>query len=72
MAYRKTSRARTTRRAARPARRVARRSGARRGAAPKRQQTVRIVIQHESANASANPGGLDMPQVQTQSKKAKF
>ena len=33
---------------------------------------MRIVIQHESANASGNPGGMEMPQVQKQTKKAKF
>ena len=71
MAYRKTTRRRATRSAARPARRVTRRASTRRPAR-KGGQTVRIVIQHESANASGNPGGMEMPQVQKQTKKAKF
>ena len=73
MAYRKATRRSTSRRSARaPARRtrkpVARKTGRSNG------QTVRIVIQHEAAtgSASSNPGGLENPQVQTQSKKSKF
>ena len=72
MAYRKTTRRRTARSTARPARRSTRKPAARK-ATRGHGQTVRIVIQHEAAtSASANPGGLDTPQVSSQTKKSKF
>lgn len=75
MAYRKTSRKSYARGRTTRTRPVARRStSVRRGRSNARgsgSQVVRIVIQHEAATASS-PGGLENPQVQTQTKKGKF
>ena len=76
MAY--TSRRATSRSRARvnrsPARRTSRRAPVRRAAAGTRgrgPQVVKIVIEH-SATAGAGMGGLDLPQIQTQTKKGRF
>ena len=74
MAYRRTARKSTSRRSysRSPARKPARRAPVRRAARSSgRHQTVKIVIQHEQAPQSS-PGGLENPQVQSQTKKGKF
>lgn len=75
MAYTRRSAAPRKRRSvnARPARRAVRRTSARRTSAGKRSgpQVVKIVIEH-SQTAGAGMGGMDLPQITTQTKKGRF
>ena len=61
---------------ARPGRRTTRRAPVRRAASgtrsrSSRPQVVKIVIEH-SQSAGAGQGGMDLPQIQTQTKKGRF